>query len=50
MNERELRRHALGLVALAIVAFAVGGEAQAQAYPSKPIRIIVPYTLGGLLI
>ena len=47
MKEQEVRRHALGLLALAIVAFEVGGEAQAQAYPSKPIRIIVPYTPGG---
>ena len=35
-----------GLVALGI-AFALPGSAFAQAWPNKPIRMIVPYTPGG---
>src|SRR3954467_1585341 len=31
----------------AILACAVFGAAQAQSYPSKPIRLIVPYAAGG---
>ena len=32
---------------LALLACAVFGAAQAQSYPSKPIRLIVPYAAGG---
>ena len=32
---------------LAVLACAVFGAAQAQSYPSKPIRLIVPYAAGG---
>ena len=35
-----------GLVALGI-AFVLPGSAFAQAWPNKPIRMIVPYTPGG---
>jgi len=35
-----------GLAALAIV-LALGGDASAQSWPTKPIRMIVPYTPGG---
>jgi tripartite-type tricarboxylate transporter receptor subunit TctC len=31
----------------ALAALAVSGAAAAQAWPSKPIRVIVPYTAGG---
>lgn len=40
------RRHVLGQLALVSLA-ASTGIAQAQAYPSKPIKIIVPYAAGG---
>lgn len=32
---------------LGLLVLAVGGSAHAQAYPAKPIRIIVPYSAGG---
>jgi len=32
---------------LAVLACAVFGAAQAQRYPSKPIRLVVPYAAGG---
>jgi tripartite-type tricarboxylate transporter receptor subunit TctC len=41
------RRRALGIGAGTMAAFATGG-AGAQAWPSKPIRWIVPYTPGGI--
>jgi tripartite-type tricarboxylate transporter receptor subunit TctC len=33
--------------ALACATLPLGGAAQAQAYPNKPIRIVVPYPAGG---
>lgn len=42
------RKHFLGLVPAAVLALAVvSGNAVAQAYPDKPIKIIVPYTPSG---
>ena len=32
---------------VAVLACAVFGAAQAQSYPSNPIRLIVPYAAGG---
>ena len=41
------RRHALALLAGAAFASAIPLAAQAQAYPTKPITIIVPFSAGG---
>ena len=35
------------IAALAAAIGCIGGEAQAQAWPQRPIRIIVPYAAGG---
>ncbi len=43
---RTLRRTVLGLAA-AVVALAPMGAAWAQAYPSKPITLVVPFPPGG---
>jgi tripartite-type tricarboxylate transporter receptor subunit TctC len=39
------RRHFM--LALAAMPFAVAGVAQAQSYPAKPIRFVVPFPAGG---
>lgn len=40
------RRRFIG-TATAIAALACGGPAQAQAYPARPIRMVVPFPAGG---
>ena len=36
-----------GCVAAAVAALFAGGPAQAQTYPAKPVRLIVPFGVGG---
>ena len=48
MQSHLTRRQALQLLAIpATGATALGSLAQGGAYPSKPIKIIVPWTAGG---
>ncbi|MEK7945640.1 tripartite tricarboxylate transporter substrate binding protein [Pigmentiphaga sp. YJ18] len=46
MRHRNLRRMALG-AALGLAAALAGQACMAQAYPSKPIKMVIPYTPGG---
>src|SRR3954469_14658948 len=36
-------------IALAVMLVAAGGQAAAQAFPSKPIKVVVPYSAGGVV-
>lgn len=47
MIENNSRRHLLAQAALAATAIWGGSAVQAQTYPSKPIKLIVPYAAGG---
>ena len=47
MSNYAARRYLLSAVALIATVIAAENEARAQAYPSKPIRIIMPYVPGG---
>ena len=40
-------RHTVLIAAVAVCAAGICGTASAQSYPSKPIRIIVPFPAGG---
>ncbi len=41
------KRHLLTTAFAALAAWAISGPAAAQLFPSKPIKIVVPYTPGG---
>ena len=43
------RRQFLALAGAAVASPAVGGRALAQAYPSRPIRAMVPFTAGSTI-
>jgi tripartite-type tricarboxylate transporter receptor subunit TctC len=45
--QSKFRRHWLQ-AALVGTALAFAGSAMAQNYPSKPIRLVVPFTPGGV--
>ena len=47
ISRRVLARAAAGIAAASIMGLAPWQAAQAQAYPSKPIRMIVPFPAGG---
>src|ERR1700754_3161661 len=47
MNSRSSRRTILRLAAGAVALPAVSRSASAQAYPSRPVRLIIGYTPGG---
>ena len=36
-------------IAATLLLAAAGAAAQAQGYPSKPIRVVVPYPAGGVV-
>jgi adhesin HecA-like repeat protein len=47
MMNNKSRRQVLATAAVALMALCTGTQAQAQAYPNKPIKLIVPYAPGG---
>ena len=40
-------RRALASLALALTGLSLAGQALAQAWPNRPIRIVIPYAVGG---
>jgi tripartite-type tricarboxylate transporter receptor subunit TctC len=47
MNPNFLNRRAWLCAAASVVALSAGTAVQAQAYPTKPIRLVVPFAAGG---
>ncbi len=47
MKHNTSRRHLLATAAIALMSLCAGSHVLAQAYPSKPIKLIVPYAPGG---
>ena len=47
MNPNFLNRRAWLCAAVSVVALSVGTAAQAQTYPTKPIKMVVPFAAGG---
>jgi len=47
MTNNKSRRQVVAAAAVALMALCVGTQAQAQVYPNKPIKLIVPYAPGG---
>ena len=47
MKNNTSRRHLLATTAIALMSLCAGSHALAQAYPSKPIKLVVPYAPGG---
>ena len=47
MPTSPLRRRILKLTSCALASLAMAGAAQAQAWPARPITLVVPYTPGG---
>jgi tripartite-type tricarboxylate transporter receptor subunit TctC len=49
-NEGAMRKQARAFMAfaLALAALSIAASAQAQTYPNRPVRIIVPYPAGGV--
>ena len=47
MPNSPIRRRILKLTSCALASLAIAGAAQAQAWPARPITLVVPYTPGG---
>jgi tripartite-type tricarboxylate transporter receptor subunit TctC len=47
-GKREACAHRAGINSLLLIVFLAPAQAVSQAYPSKPVRLIVPFTPGGI--